>query len=75
MRTVWAWQVVQGSRNGKWLLIHFPARRASVLHSCYGETDENHGVGPAEKKKCCWFQQDKKYAPKNCAMTLCHIEL
>ena len=28
MRTVW---VVQGSRNGEWLLIHFPARRAGVL--------------------------------------------
>jgi hypothetical protein len=51
--TVWAWRVVQGSRHSKWLLIHFPAMREGqvyYLDSGYGETDENNGVGPAEKK-------------------------
>ena len=33
---------------------HFPAGtegQVYYLHSGYGETDENHGVGPTEKKK------------------------
>ena len=29
--------------NSEWLVYY--------LHSGYGETDENHGVGPTEKKK------------------------
>ena len=36
-----------------------------ILHSGYGETDENHGVGPTEKK---WFRFDAKLEirTKNC---------
>ena len=71
MRTVWAWQAVQGSRNGDSL----HEGQVYNVHSGYGETDKNHGVGPAEKKKCCRFLQNKKYARKNRAMLLCHIEL
>ena len=66
MRTVWAWQVVQGSRNSEWLLIHFLAMREGqvyYLHSGYGETDENMASGQP-KKKCCWSRQNKKSARK-----------
>ena len=42
---------------------HFPAGAKGLvyyLHSGYGETDENHGVGPTEKKNGVSFMQNKK---------------
>ena len=36
----WSEILVEG--NSEWLVYY--------LHSGYGETDENHGVGPTEKK-------------------------
>ena len=42
---------------------HFPAGtegQVYYLHSGYGETDENHGVGPTEKKNGVDFMQNKK---------------
>jgi len=59
MCTVWAWQVVEGSRNSEWLLIHFPVMREGqvyYLHSCYGETDENISTKQEIRTKisiCC----------------------
>jgi len=29
------------------------------VESCYGETDENHGVGPAEKKNAVGFDKTR----------------
>jgi len=44
------------------------------VESGYGETDENHGVGPAEKKNAVGF--DKTRNPhENCTLLLYHIEL
>ena len=43
------------------------------LHSGYGETDENHGVGPTGKKKWCWFHAKQEIRTKNrfcCVATL-----
>ena len=43
------------------------------LHSGYGETDENHGVGPTEKENGVGFMQNKKSERKNrfcCVPTL-----
>ncbi len=74
MHTVWAWQVVQGSRNSEWLLIHFPAMHQGQVYyllSCYGETDENHGVGPA-KKKMLLVSTKQEIRTKNCIAALPH---
>ena len=46
---------------------HFPAGtegQVYYLHSGYGETDENHGAGPTEKKNGVSFMQNKKFERK-----------
>ena len=44
------------------------------VESCYGETDENHGVGPAEKKMLL-VSTKQEIRTKNCTLLLYHIEL
>ncbi len=77
MRTVWAWQVVQGSRNSEWLLIHFPAMREGqvyYLHNGYGETDENMASGKPEKKMLL-VSTKQEIRTKTCYLLHCDIEL
>ena len=52
MGTVWAckWSEILVEGNSEWLVYY--------LHSCYGETDENHGVGPTEKKNGFGFMEN-----------------
>jgi hypothetical protein len=44
------------------------------VESGYGETDENHGVGPAEKKMLL-VSTKQEIRTKNCTLLLYHIEL
>ena len=77
MLTVWAWRIVQASRQSEWLLLHFPAMcegQVYYLHSGYGETTENHGVGPAEKKMLL-VSTKQEIRTKNSTLLLYHIEL
>jgi len=71
MRTVW---VVQGSRNGEWLLIHFPARRAGVL--CRKRLWRNRREPwRRPEKKMLLVSTKQEIRTKNCTLLLYHIEL
>ena len=72
MRTVW---VVQGSRNGEWLLIHFPARRAGVIYTAVMAKPTRTMASGQPKKKMLLVWTKQEIRTKNCTLLLYHIEL